>query len=271
MRSANRMVGRVAHPLARVATALDHRGALTLLGWHRIDAGPGGLSTSFDDFRRHLDALEAWGARVLPLPVAVALLAEDALPERAVALTFDDGYASVFERAWPELQRRGLPGTVFVVSSYLAGGRLPWDRHHCPHDDSVRIASSRQVREAADEGFDIGSHTATHPWLPGLAPEDVAVELKTSKADLEDLLQREVSSFAYPMGGWNPEIHAAVGVAGYERAITVDRGRNRPGHDPLALRRAFAFDDAADVIRQLDGAYTWMRPIERRRDRRGPR
>ena len=101
---------------------------LTIIGWHRFGSAGDGLTTTLDGFRRQLDMLDEWGAEVLSLDDAMTRLEEGALPARAVALTFDDGYASVVEQAWPILHDRGLPASLFVVSGYLdAGLRLPWD------------------------------------------------------------------------------------------------------------------------------------------------
>jgi peptidoglycan/xylan/chitin deacetylase (PgdA/CDA1 family) len=269
MKAVNRVGGLVAAPAAALVGRLCAAGRLTLVGWHRIGRGSG-LSTSYDDFRRHLDTLADWGAQVLPLDEAVDRLAAGDLPHRAVALTFDDGYASVLDVAWPELHRRGLPATLFAVSGYLDGrGRFPWD--HAASAADARLADAAALRDAADAGLDIGSHTVTHRWLPALDPADVERELKQSRHDLEDVLGRRVASFAYPMGGWNGEVRQLVDAAGYRLAVTVDRGRNRATADPLALRRAFAFDRAVDFRRQLDGAFDWMRPLERWRSARPPR
>jgi peptidoglycan/xylan/chitin deacetylase (PgdA/CDA1 family) len=269
MRAVNRAAGRLAAPVAARVTRPHRPDRLTVVGWHRIGPG-GGLSTSYDDFRRHLDVLAAWGAHVLPLDVAVDRLGTADLPPRTVALTFDDGYASVLEQAWPELQRRGLPATLFAVSGYLDGrGRFPWDRGASAAE--CRIADAAAVRAAAAAGLAIGSHTVTHRWLPELEPADAERELKESRHDLEDLLGREVVGFAYPMGGWTDQVRQQVAAAGYRFAVTVDRGRNRPGTDPHALHRAFAFDRPVDFHRQLDGAFYWMRPLERWRSARGPR
>lgn len=269
MRSVNRAAASLLWPAAVASGGLAGANALTLVGWHRIDGGSTGLSTSFDDFRRHLDVLQEWGAQVLPLHQAVRLLAAGQLPARAVALTFDDGYASVLEQAWPELCARSLPATVFVVTEYLdATRRLPWDLHHPTDDSSVRLASASMVVAAAESGLEVGCHTATHRWLPSLSADEVKEEVATSKSALEDLLGESVTSFAYPMGGWTQTVRDAVEAAGYELAVTCDRGRNARGQDPLSLRRAFAFDRALDFRMQLDGAYTWMRTIERRRMRR---
>lgn len=273
MRTVTRLAGAVSVPAVRIAGALGGGSErLTLVGWHRIGEADDGLTTRLDDFRRHLDVLEEWDATVLSLAEAHRLLLADRLPPRAVALTFDDGYASVVEQAWPELRRRGLPATLFAVSGYLDSATpFPWDAHLPAGSGLTRLVGSRELAAAAGEGLDIGSHTVTHRWLPGLAPYEIAEELVRSRKELEDLLGRAVTSFAYPMGGWNPAIREEVTAAGYEVAITTERGRNAPGHDPASLRRAFAFDRPEDVRRQLDGAFTWMRWIERRRDRREPR
>ncbi|NYG58553.1 peptidoglycan/xylan/chitin deacetylase (PgdA/CDA1 family) [Nocardioides daedukensis] len=270
MRTMTRALGIVATPGARIAHAVSGASTLTVIGWHRVGDAPDGLTTSRSDFCGQLDVIEEWGGTVLPLLEAQRLLARGELPERAVVLTFDDGYASVLEVAWPELKRRGMPGTLFAVSGYLCRDKtFPWDTGQDRH--LTRLATRQELCDVADDGFDIGSHTVTHRWLPGLSPDQVAEEVTRSRAQLEDLLGREVLSFAYPMGGWTPSIRDQVEAAGYEVAITVDRGRNPVGHDPLALRRAFAFDRPEDVRRQLDGGFTWMRLRERSRSRKPPR
>lgn len=277
MKATTRTAARVVRPGVRMVDGF-HRASgarpqpLTLLGWHRLGRTSGdGLTTTFDDFRRHLDVLEEWGATVLPLDSAVALMTAGELPPRAVALTFDDGYASVSELAWPELGRRGLAATMFVVSGYLDGRRtFSWDRNDSDLE-RIRLIDRPGLLEAAAGGLDIGSHTVSHRWLRHLNPREIAVELAASRSGLEDLLQRPVRSFAYPMGGWTPAIRDQVARAGYDTAITVDRGRNGRAHDPLSLRRCFAFDRPDDLRLQLDGGFTWVRPIDTLRQRRGPR
>ncbi|GAA1744452.1 polysaccharide deacetylase family protein [Aeromicrobium alkaliterrae] len=270
MKTTARIAGQIVSPAARAVSPV--RG-LTMLGWHRIgDVPDGGLTTSFDDLRRHLDAIQDWGATVLPLLEAVRRQADGTLPSRSVVLTFDDGYASIVEQAWPELQRRGLPATLYAVSGYLDEvSRFPWDHAHAADAELTRLVTAADLRDAADEGLDIGAHTVTHRWLPGLRPADAADEVHRSKAELEDLLQRPVLSFSYPMGGVTPQIRGEVERAGYLAAVTTERGRNGRSQDPLLLRRSFAFDRADDFQRQLDGAYTWMRFVERTRRNRAPR
>lgn len=269
MRSSVRSVARVVRPVARGTRALRRAPYLTVLGWHRIGAATDGLTTSPDGFRRHLEVIEQWGAHVLRLPEALRLLDERALPDRAVVLTFDDGYASVVEHAWPLLLERRWPATMYAVSGYLdPSQRFPWDRDH--HDaELVRLMSSTQLREAAGSGLHVGSHTHTHPWLPRRSATELDDELRRSRGELEDLLGVPVDSVAYPAGGWNPAVRAATDRAGYTSGITVDRGVNPPRADRLTLRRAFVPEDPEDLRLILDGAYTWLHTVDLWRGRRG--
>lgn len=270
MRAPVRALGSALRPVTAGARRVSGSRGLTIIGWHRVDEDSEGLSTGIDDFRRHLDVLADWGAVVLPLEEAVVALDAGTLPDRAVALTFDDGYASVVERAWPELRDRGLPATLFAVTDYLAGDqRFAWDRAE-PEHDRHRLSRAEDLVAAVADGLDIGSHTVTHPWLPRLDPDALRRELVESRATLERLLSQPVTSLAYPTGGWNPQVRAAAAAAGYRLAITVDRGVNTRRTPRLSLRRAFVPDDPRDLRLMLDGAYTVLRPLDTWRRRRGP-
>ena len=271
MRAAVRNAARAVRPVARLSRALQDGPRLSLIGWHRIGSSGDPLSTPLDVFRRQLDVLEQWGAHVLPLDDAVRLCATGALPDRALALTFDDGYASAVEAAWPLLRERRMPATLFVVTNYVDGvKRFPWDAKEEP-DDLTRLATVEQIAAAAAQGLDIGSHTVTHRWLPHLDVRDLERELRDSRAVTEDLVGRPVRALAYPMGGWNSGVVEAARRAGYAIGVTTDRGNNSKRQDPLALRRAIAPDTVADFRLVLDGALTWLRPLDRWRSRRGPR
>ncbi|GAB2459211.1 hypothetical protein GCM10027062_43820 [Nocardioides hungaricus] len=265
-----RGLGTLVRPAATLGRRLSGARGLTVLGWHRVDGDSRGLSTGVDDFRRHLDAIGEWGATVLPLEEAAARLTAGTLPERALALTFDDGYASVVETAWPILRERGLPATLFAVSGFLTGDhRFAWDRCE-PRHDRHRLVRPDELLAAAEDGLHVGSHTATHPWLPALDQIELKREMAESRAALEELLGRPVRTLAYPTGGWSPRVREAAAEAGYETAVTVDRGLNTARTPALSLRRSFAPTDVRDLRLVLDGAYTLLRPLDTWRRRKGP-
>ncbi|HEX7107345.1 MAG TPA: polysaccharide deacetylase family protein [Acidothermaceae bacterium] len=271
MRPGVRAAARLVRPASRASRRLRRGGWLTLVGWHRLGPGDDGLSTPVDVFLRQLEVLERWGATVLSLNDAARLCMADALPARAVALTFDDGYSSVVKTAWPLLRERSLPATLFVVTGYLDGGkRFPWDAAVGDQDAGrAQLATSDDVAAAAVDGLDIGSHTVSHRWLPSLGADDLKRELAGSRAAAEELLGRPVQSLAYPMGGWNTAVLSAAHQAGYTIGVTTDRGANTRRQNPLSLRRAMAPNSAADFALLLDGALTWLRPLDRWRQRGG--
>lgn len=270
MRSGARTIATCLAPPVRGWRRMRSHG-LTMVGWHRIDGQEStGLSTGVPAFRRHLDELDRWGAEVLPLDAAVRRLRDGTLPDRAVVLTFDDGYASVVETAWPLLRERSWPATLFVVTDSLERElRFSWDSHE-PDHRRHRLATAEELVGAAADGLDIGSHTRSHPWLPALGTDELDDELKQSRAVLEALLGRDVTSLAYPSGGWDVGTRAAAAAAGYQVGVTVDRGLNTARCHPLSLRRAFVPEQVDDLRLLLDGAYTFLRPLDAWRTRRGP-
>jgi peptidoglycan/xylan/chitin deacetylase (PgdA/CDA1 family) len=162
---------------------------------------------------------------------------------RLAALTFDDGYAGVFEHAMPLLESLGIPATVFVIAE--APGRSDafwWDHLDPPRPlaatpQCLRPADWPLIATAARQGVDIGVHSATHRSLPQLTDDELQRELIMSR----QVVQRETGVtpdfFAYPYGLWDERVRAAVRAAGYRAAVTLDPGLNRVRADPWALRR----------------------------------
>ena len=134
----------------------------------------------------------------------------DAVADRpGVRLTFDDGNASDLEVALPELRRRGLAATFFVVAGRLgAPGFLDEDG----------------VRELAASGMAVGSHGMRHrPWRR-LDPETLGEELVEARRRLEDVVGRPVAEAACPFGAYDRRTLRGLRRAGYERVFTSDRG-----------------------------------------------
>lgn len=266
MRRSLTMVGGACHPVGRAIFGSGGPAALSILCWHRVDDGPGPLSVTVSEFEAQLDAIEGWGATILPLEDALLRVRSGTLPRRTTVLTFDDGYRSTLDVVWPRLEVRGWPATIFAVPGYLDGESVfPWDSLA---GDPAGLLNVPQLVELAERGMHVGSHTVTHRWLPRLSDEELAVELRDSRRALERVLGQCITTLAYPAGHNDARVRAAVAAAGYEHALSTARGRSTSRTDPYAIRRTTVPRAAEDLLRTLDGAYDFLRPLDAVRERR---
>ena len=156
------------------------------------------------------------------------------------AVTFDDAFRSVYTLGVPRLRRLGVPATIFVPTGPVEAQQpLAWEgtSHwlRTPWADELTPMSWSELHEVAVAGWEIGSHTTSHPHLPTLADGELAAQLADSKAICEARLSRLCTSVAYPYGDMNPRVISAARTAGYSVAAGLpgDFGR----HDPLLWPR----------------------------------
>lgn len=164
--------------------------------------------------------------------------------KRTLAVTFDDGYRSVFQFARPILSRLGLPGTVFVPTDFPDSDRpLSWPGidHwlEALHAGELRPPSWEELRGLAEEGWEVGSHACSHRKLPELDETSLVAELAGSRARCQQGVGRECTSIAYPYGEVDDRVVAAAQRAGY-RAGAALPGRLYPAR-PLEWPRVGIF------------------------------
>jgi peptidoglycan/xylan/chitin deacetylase (PgdA/CDA1 family) len=156
--------------------------------------------------------------------------AEAAAPSgwRRVAVTFDDAMRSVLELASPILERLGLPGTIFAPTDHVdSGQRLDWDGVSqwlgTPHAAELEPLSWSELAALADRGWEIGSHTCSHPRLTQLDDAALVDELRRSRARCETALGRPCPTIAYPYGDVDERVARAAGAAGYAAGAALSR------------------------------------------------
>jgi peptidoglycan/xylan/chitin deacetylase (PgdA/CDA1 family) len=150
-------------------------------------------------------------------------------PGKVLAVTFDDAHRSVYETAFPLLAQLGIPATVFAPTDYIGTGEpTAWEGFEAAargtHSDELVCMGWDELRAVADAGWEVGSHTCSHPHLPRLSPARVHSELLDSRKMLEDRLQRPCPSLAYPYSDVNMEVVGEAHKAGYSYAATVPVG-----------------------------------------------
>ena len=208
-----------------------------ILTYHEISAPPEAafsrLAVTPQAFAKQLEYLVEHGFTTFTVSAITGALAAGApLPERAVVLTFDDGFADFHERALPLLRRYGCTGTLFVTTGWVADvGRCAAGRR------PGRMLTWSQIAEAAADGIEIGAHSHTHPQLDQLGRKRLHAELTVSRRLLEDALGTPVPGLAYPFGYSNAAVRRAAIEAGYGYACAVGNAMASPQHDPFALPR----------------------------------
>ncbi len=188
--------------------ACHARPAVPILTWHSIAAVGDGFTVSPGQFAAELDALQDRPT------ISLHQMLSGATPPRAVVLTFDDGAEDAFTVALPELRRRGMRGTFFLVT-----GLIGEDEAHRRTEGGVRYLIWPEVLQLSRSGMELGSHSVDHARLPELPPGRVREELVQSKLALEEHLGAPVDLFAYPFNSVRGGVREAVIAAGYRAAV----------------------------------------------------
>lgn len=180
------------------------------------------LSVTPDALERQIDRLLRRGWRATTFSDAV----QGPRDRRALAVTFDDAFATVRTHAAPVLRRFGIRATVFVPTSFLDGaGTLSWHGidgwQRTPHSVELRAMTWEQLGELADYGWEIGSHTHSHPRLTQLTDAAVRQELAVSRERLTQQLGRPCDSLAYPYGDVDDRVEELARRTGYRSAAAL--------------------------------------------------
>ena len=221
---------------------------LPVLNYHGIGAFAGKPFTEAEQpyvvprvsFEEQLDLLQDRGFSTLSLVQLQQWLRGGQAFPKPLVLTFDDGLSSHFETVVPALKKRKMQG-IFFIPAGLVGqkGRMTWN----------------QLKELADEGFEIGSHGLNHIPLTHLSPERMREELKDSKELLQNRIGSEIFSFSAPKGYFHTKIKVFAREAGYRMVFTsqfdlIPRGQDLFCLNRLAIRRDL---DLRGFARTLEG------------------
>ncbi|MFZ3074351.1 MAG: polysaccharide deacetylase family protein [Minisyncoccales bacterium] len=171
-----------------------------------------------------------------------SVLEETAFSRGMVSITFDDGFANVYNNALPILDQYGFKTTQYIVSGAI-GSQTKLD---------LPTMTRSQIAAMCAAGHEIGSHTVTHPRLTSLNAKKLNSELSSSKNALNAICA-PVSSLAIPYGDYNDNvINAAKKYYGSVR--TSDGGENTLiGFDPHRIKTQYVMDTTT-----IDEIETWL-------------
>ncbi len=204
-------------------------------------------------FTEQMEHIVAGGYTSLTVAQLLAALAGpiDAMPERPIVITFDDGFQDMHSVALPVLTRLNLHSTAYIVTAHL-GGTSRW---LAPLGEAERpLLSAGQVRELDAAGVEIGAHGHRHIALDEIPFGQAAREIDTSRARLEEIVGHPVATFAYAYGYHTGRIKRYLRTCGFESACGVKQALSYPGDDRFALARAIVGSDMP-----MEAVDSWIR------------
>jgi len=230
-----------------------------VLCYHAVTASwPSALAVERETLLRQVRSLLARGYE----PVGAEQLLRS--PANALHVTFDDAFRGILA-VLPALEELGAGVTVFACSDFADGGR-PLDvpelaAEAAAHPNDLATLTWAELRELAETGVEIGSHTVSHPHLTRLGDEELGRELRESRERIEAEVGRPCRLLSYPFGEHDPRVRQAAKRTGYEAAFLVRaRGGRR---DEYALPRVSVYSGDGP-LRLRAKTSRFMRALPRR-------
>lgn len=186
--------------------------------------------------------------------------------KNCISINFDDGYADNVEIALPILLEKGFKATFFIAAGLIKDNQFTPDpsrrsEHHCYAN--LPMMSITQVKELSKVGMEVGSHTVSHRYMKNDNEHTVRKELRDSKAQLEDIIGKEVVSFAFPNGEVpiNVRSQDILGEEGYLQAVTTRWDCVSEKTDVFLLPRQIVdvYEDESDFRVKIIGKQDYMK------------
>lgn len=204
-----------------------------VLLYHNFSKTSSGTSTVAEaDFESQMKYLKENGFHVISLDQLLNFIDyKEPIPEKSVAITFDDAWGSIYDIAFPVLKKYGFPATFFIYTDFIGGGKaMSWD----------------QIQKLSEEGFDIQCQTKTHRNLTTPKKNEsfeeyfkaLVMEVDYPNTLIEKKLKKTCKYLAYPYGETNDLIIGILKKQGYRAAFTVERGSNPFFVDKYRIHRS---------------------------------
>lgn len=223
---------------SRVGSEVPHlvimgNSRIVFLMYHELDLAARERSTSESayaryilsvaTFQRQMEWIKQSGIRGLCVSEALTYPAD-----ASVCITFDDGCETDWIGAAPVLYDLGLGATFYVTA-----GRI----------GTTGYLSESQLRELNGQGFEIGCHSMTHPYLSDLEESELKHEIVEAKDRIEQVLGHQVEHFSCPGGRYNERVLRVASRAKFKTVANSEFYSNTPSTDPYKLGRVAMLRD----------------------------
>lgn len=255
------------------STAPTEQQEVAVLTLHASEADPSGkYIMSLAELQKTFQALKDNGFHPISLEQFHAFIDNGAtVPERAVLLTFDDGYRDVYENVFPLTKRYNYPAVSFAVTKWFDRYPRPEiSREHLTVDEAGELLGSGlwQIGGHSYDGHRVirTIHNQEGPFLVTLGYQErdfhlesegeyqarVWQDISMNTAVLKLVGVKEAQDFAFPYGAYDDNLVKMLNEAGYKYLYTNEPGLNNPGQDPSAIRRINAAYTAKETIEILE-------------------
>ncbi|MGH2958745.1 MAG: polysaccharide deacetylase family protein [Solirubrobacterales bacterium] len=225
-----------------------HEDPVPILMYHVTKAAPAGtpypeLWVTPADFKGQMDWLADNGYTGITMAQLFKYWDDGfKLPAKPVVISFDDGYPSHAKTARPVLAKHHWPGVLFLEERNV--------------NNPETGLTQTMVKSLLASGWELGSHTISHPDLTTLGPSELEAEVAGSRTKISERFDVPIDFFCYPAGKFDEGVVAAVEDAGYKGAVTVEEGIATPDK-PYELNRVRINGDDG-----VDGFASKMRSAE---------
>jgi peptidoglycan/xylan/chitin deacetylase (PgdA/CDA1 family) len=219
-----------------------HKGTCVVLYYHSVP------SEQRSQFANQLESVLRW-TKPLSICSTVQLLPG----ARHSAITFDDAFENFVDVAFPELHKRNICSTMFVIPEALG---KTFGQAGC----AERVMSQQQLLNLPEALVTVGSHTLTHPMLTQIEEGRAWQEIVNSRFKLEQILNRKVEVFSFPFGDFNNRLVDICRETGYKYVFTTLPGFAFSRRDEFVVGRVRVdpTDWSLEFLLKLAGAYRWL-------------
>ncbi len=239
---------------------------IPVLMYHHVNSHKGDMVTVTPDvFEGQMRYLREAGFKTLTIEELVSYISgETVLEQRAVVVTFDDGWLDNFIYAFPIMKRYNINASIFVVTDWVnnskTGASLPLTVY--THKESKLLINSGftgevslswdHIRTMQDTGLaEFYAHTRSHARCSNMSEKELLIELGESKVAIENHLGKPCPYLCWPYGSYDDAALKVARDVGYKALFTTVNGVVSPGSDPFAIRRIVIKDRIAWFKRRM--------------------
>ncbi|MCG9584106.1 polysaccharide deacetylase family protein [Vibrio tubiashii] len=243
------------------------RKEMPIIMYHRFikdnsEKGVHGTYLHIDMLEKHFKLIKKMGFETITFEdlAEKGLISRLEYGKRYIVITVDDGYKDNYELLLPLLKSYNFKAVVYAVTGETFNR---WDVEAKENPEKpVSLMNAQELKALSESGYvEIGGHTVSHPHLNTLSPDMQEAEIKNNKDELENLLSKPLTSFAYPYGSLDVDSKKITEKLGYQFAVATDSGPNAAHQDPYHIRRIAVFPKTTcfGLWRKINGNYVFRK------------